>query len=672
MSVEAKPLTELHELAVNTIRTLAMDAVQAANSGHPGAPMGLAPLGYVLYTRIMRHNPADPKWPNRDRFVLSNGHASMLQYALLHLCGYDLPLEEIKRFRQWGSRCPGHPEYGVTPGVEVTTGPLGQGFANGVGFALAEAMLAERFNRQGHEIVDHHTYVVCGDGDMEEGITSEAASLAGNLGLGKLIAVYDDNEIQIEGSTHLAFSEEVAGRFKAYDWSVHELRREATLEEIELALGEAQGVTDRPSLIILPTHIGYGSPHKQDTAAAHGEPLGEEEVRLTKEALGWPATEPFFVPEEVRELFAAVPKRGAELEREWAALFEEYAAENPGQAEDFERVSHRGTPELPPISEAPSFAAGDPPIATRAASGKALNWLAPRVPELLGGAADLAPSTATHLEGEPDVLRHSFRGRNLHFGVREHAMGAIVNALTIEGLRAYGATFLTFSDYMRGAIRLAAVMEIPSIFIFTHDSIWLGQDGPTHQPIEQLAALRAMPNLDVIRPADVRETFLAWLWLLATSDVPTALALSRQKLPVLDPERIPDDAIERGAYVHRDPDGAVPQLILIGTGSEVSLCLEAADLLSAEGIAARVVSMPCSERFARQSHEYRNEILPPTLPVRLSVEAGSPLGWNRWVGDHGASYGLTRFGASAPGPVVARHLGFFPEAVARRAKELLG
>jgi transketolase len=670
MTVEAVPETRVDELAVNTIRTLAMDAVQKANSGHPGAPMGLAPLGYVLFTRVMRHNPANPKWPNRDRFVLSNGHACMLQYALLHLCGYDLTLDDIRSFRQWGSRCPGHPEYGHTPGVEVTTGPLGQGFANGVGFALAEALLAERFNREGEELVDHRTYVVCGDGDMEEGISSEAASLAGNLGLGKLTAIYDDNEIQIEGSTHLAFREKVAGRFEAYGWSVHELPDEADMTEIELALREAQGVDDRPSLIVLPTHIGYGSPNKQDTAAAHGEPLGEEEVRLTKEALDWPTQEPFFVPEEVREAFAPVLERGIEAEGEWSSLFEEYAADNPEPAAEFTRVTHRDPPPLPPIAEAPTLTPDDGPIATRAASGKALNWLAPRIPELLGGAADLAPSTATQLDGEPSVTRHAFRGRNLHFGVREHAMGAIVNGLAIEGLRAYGATFLTFSDYMRAAIRLSALMQIPSIFVFTHDSILMGEDGPTHQPIEQLAALRAIPNLEVIRPADYRETFLAWHWLLGRSSVPTALVLTRQKIPVLDPAAIPDDAVERGAYVHREPDGD-PELILIGTGSEVSLSLDAADLLADDGIAARVVSMPSSERFAAQSAEYRDSVLPPSITARLSVEAASPFGWARWVGDRGASMAIDRFGASAPGPVVAEHFGFTPVTVAARARELL-
>ena len=662
----------LDELAINTIRTLAIDAVQKANSGHPGTPMGLAPLGYVLYTRIMRHNPRNPDWPNRDRFMLSGGHASMLQYALLHLCGYDLSLDEIKSFRQWGSKTPGHPEYGITPGIEVTTGPLGQGFANAVGFALAEAMYAERFNRQGHEIVDHHTYVTLGDGDMEEGITSEAASLAGNFGLGKLIAIYDDNEIQLSGPTKVSFSENVPERFEAYGWSVHQLAHDVSIEEIEIALREAQGVTDKPSLIALPTHIGFGSPNKQDTSAAHGSPLGVEEVKLTKEALGWPSQEPFFVPEEVRERFAEVVRGGEAAEAEWSALYEEYAEDNPELAREFERVCARDAPELPPISEMPTFSPDDGPLATRSASGKALNWLAPRVPELLGGAADTAPSNATHLDGEPDVRRHEFRGRNLDFGVREHAMGAIINALTIEGMRAYGATFFCFSDYMRGAVRLAAVMEIPSIFIWTHDSFLLGEDGTTHQPVEQLASLRAMPVLEVIRPADVRETFLAWHWLIERSSVPTALILTRQKVPILDPELVPDDAVDRGAYVLRDPDGADPELILIGTGSEVSLCLDTADLLGGEGIAARVVSMPCSERFAAQEQAYRDEVLPPALKKRLSVEAGSPLGWVRWVGDEGASVGIDHFGASAPAAVLAEKFGFTPDAVAARARELLG
>jgi len=662
------PEDQLDQLAVNTIRTLAMDAVQKANSGHPGTPMGLAPLGYVLYSQVMRHNPENPEWANRDRFVLSAGHACMLQYSLLHLCGYDVSLDDIKAFRQWGSKCPGHPEYGHTPGIEISTGPLGQGVANAVGFALAEAHQAAQFNRPGGEIVDHHTWVVCGDGDMEEGISSEAASLAGNLGLGKLVAIYDDNEIQIEGSTHLAYRDKVAGRFDSYGWSVHQLKIDSSLEEIRDALLEARGVTDRPSLVILPSHIGYGSPNKQDSAAAHGAPLGEEEVRLTKENLGWPYEEPFTVPDEVYELFRGVRERGVEAEREWSAAFEEYASEHPDRAAEFQRVSKRHTPKLPPIADAPQFEAGGDPIATRAASGKALNWLAPQVPELLGGAADLAPSTATNLDGYDSVLRHDFGGRNFHFGVREHAMGAIVNALTVEGLRAYGATFLVFSDYMRGAIRMAALMEVPSIFVYTHDSIGVGEDGPTHQPIEHLASLRAMPNLEVIRPADVNETFLAWHWLLESPSVPTALVLSRQKLPILERSRIPDDAVEKGAYVYADSEGE-PELILIGTGSEVSLCLDAAELL--DGVAVRVVSMPSTSRFKQQDKAYRDSILPPGVRARMSVEFGSTLGWVRWVGDEGESVGIDHFGASAPFDEITKHFGLTPADIAERARALV-
>ncbi|HKJ36861.1 MAG TPA: transketolase [Solirubrobacterales bacterium] len=664
--------SDLDNLAVNTIRMLAIDGVQKANSGHPGAPMGLAPAAYVLWTRIMRHNPANPEWANRDRFILSNGHASMLQYSMLHLCGYDVTIDDLKSFRQWGSKCPGHPEYGDTPGVEVTTGPLGQGFANSVGFALAEGMRAERYNSDPHEVVDHHTYVFCGDGDMEEGISSEAASLAGNYGLGKLIAIYDDNKVQLSGPTDVSFSENVPERFEAYGWAVHRLPEDATLDQIELALREAREIADRPSLIDLPTHIGYGSPNKQDTASAHGSPLGPEEVELTKERLGWPYEEPFTVPDEVRELFAEVAERGVEAEREWSQQFEEYARESPELAEEFERTRGRHAPKLPPVSEAPVPGPGDGPIATRAASGQALNWLAESVPELVGGAADTAPSTKTFINDEATVLRHHFRGRNFDFGVREHAMGAIVNALTIEGMRAYGATFFCFSDYMRGAVRLAAVMGIPSIFIWTHDSFLLGEDGTTHQPVEHLASLRAMPVIEVIRPADARETFLAWHWLLGRCERPTALVLSRQKLPILDPGSIPDDAIERGAYVLREASGGDPQLILIGTGSEVSLCLEAAELLEGEGTPTRVVSMPCAELFAAQDQAYRDQVLPPALEARLSVEAASPLGWNRFVGPRGDSVALDHFGASAPADVLAEKFGFTPEAVAERGRALVG
>ena len=659
----------IDELAINTIRTLAMDAVQKANSGHPGTPMGLAPLGYVLYSRVMRHNPANPDWAGRDRFVLSAGHACMLQYACLHLCGYDLSLADIEQFRQWQSRTPGHPELHHTAGVEVSTGPLGQGVGNAVGFALAEAHLAAQFNRPGGEIVDHHTYFIASDGDMEEGIASEASSLAGYLGLGKLIGFYDDNKITIEGSTDLAYHDDVGKRYESYGWSVHRLDLNPSLERIEEAIAEAQSIADRPSLIIAPTHIAFGSPNKQDTAAAHGAPLGEEEVALTKRALGWDHPEPFTVPDEVRERFEAVKQRGIEAEREWDGRFEAYATEHADLAEQFTRLVDRVDPELPPAAEGPAFETGEQ-VATRSASGKALNWLAPHVPELIGGSADLAPSNSTNLDDYPSVRRHDFGGRNLHFGIREHAMGAIVNAMTIAGLRAYGATFLVFSDYMRGAIRLAAIMEIPSIFVYTHDSIGVGEDGPTHQPVEQVASLRAMPNLELIRPADAHETVLAWRWVLGGSDEPTAFALSRQKLPVLDRSAIPDDAIERGGYVYRDSDGT-PELILIGTGSEVSLCLEAADILEGEGTKVRVVSMPSTDRFDKQDDEYRDSVLPPALRRRISVEAGTTFGWERWVTDDGYSVGVDHFGASAPAGDVFNGFGLTPEAVAGHARELL-
>jgi transketolase len=661
--------TSIDALAINTIRTLAMDAVQKANSGHPGTPMGLAPLGYVLYSRVLNHNPADPHWPNRDRYVLSAGHACMLQYACLHLCGYDLTLDDIKQFRQWQSRTPGHPEYHHTEGIEISTGPLGQGVGNAVGFALAEAHLAAQFNRPAGDIVDHHTYFIASDGDMEEGISSEASSLAGYLGLGKLIGFYDDNKITIEGSTDLAYHDDVGKRYEAYGWSVHRLDIDASLERIQAAVEEAQSITDRPSLIIAPSHIAYGSPNKQDTAGAHGSPLGEEEIALTKKALGWGYPDPFTVPPEVYEHFEAVRARGLDAEREWEERFEAYAAEHADLAEQFTRVVNRRDPDLPPLSEAPAFETGDQ-VATRAASGKALNWLAPEVPELIGGSADLAPSTSTNLDDYESVRRHDFGGRNLHFGIREHAMGAIVNAMTIAGLRAYGATFLVFSDYMRGAIRLAAIMEIPSIFVFTHDSIGVGEDGPTHQPIEQVASLRAMPNLEVIRPADAHETVLTWHWVLGGSGEPTAMALSRQKLPVLDRASIPDDAIERGGYVYRD-SGGDPDLILIGTGSEVSLCIEAADILGAEETAVRVVSMPSTDRFDKQEESYRNEVLPPAVTRRISVEAGTTFGWERWVGDEGYCIGIDHFGASAPAADVYNGFNLTAEEIAGHARQLL-
>lgn len=662
---------ELEQLAVNAIRVLSMDAVQKANSGHPGAPMGLAPFGYVLYTQVLRHDPADPHWPDRDRFVLSGGHGCALQYSLLYLCGYDLGLDDLKQFRQLGSRTPGHPEYGLTPGIEVTTGPLGQGVANAVGFAIGRTRLAEMFNRDGEQVVSWRTFFECGDGDMQEGITSEAASLAGSLGLGHLVGVYDSNHIQIEGSTELAFHEEVAERFDAYGWDVRKLGLECTLSDIRTALEQAAQVKDRPSLIVLHTHIAHGSPNKQDTAAAHGSPLGEEEVKLTKQNLGYPSLEPFFVPDEVRALFAAIPGRGAELHARWSTAHERWSRANPELAAEFDRIREGGEASALVASKTPTIKPDGNGLATRSASGKALNWLKDLVPELIGGSADLAPSTDTHLNDEGDFLRHQFDGRNMHFGVREHAMGAIVNGLTLCGLRAYGGTFLTFSDYMRGSIRLAALAEIPSVFVFTHDSVGLGEDGPTHQPIEQLSALRAMPNLEVIRTADANETFQAWRWAITRSCAPVALVFTRQKLAVLDPERIPADAIERGAYVYSDPDGAA-DVLLIGTGSEVSLCVEAAGLLAADGIAARVVSMPSFERFAAQSQEYRDSVLPPGSPPRVSVEMAATLGWSDWVGERGLRIGIDSFGASAPLTDVLEHFGFTPKKVAERVKVSLG
>jgi len=664
----APPAAKLDELCINTIRTLAMDAVQKANSGHPGTPMALAPLAYTLYTRVMRHNPANAAWPNRDRFVLSCGHASMLLYSVLYLCGYGLELEDLENFRQLGSPCAGHPEYGHAPGIEATTGPLGQGISNCVGLALAERMLAARFNRDGHEIIDHHTFTIASDGDMEEGISSEASSLAGHFGLGRLIAFYDDNHISIEGDTALAFSEDVGARYEAYGWHVQRLGEDLAVERLEQAARAAMAVADRPSLIICRTHIAFGSPNKQDTAGAHGSPLGEEEVRLTKEAYGWPTEPAFYVPAEALERYRATIPRGEEAERAWNERLAAYRAEHPALAEELEAIFERRPPALPagPLKR---FEPGTK-IATRKASQEVLQVAAALVPSLIGGAADLAPSTLTLLDGGGAVERGAFEGRNLHFGIREHAMGAIVNGLALSGLRPYGATFLIFSDYMKGAIRLAALMELPSIFCFTHDSIGVGEDGPTHQPIEQLAALRATPNINVVRPADAHETALAWSFALRASETPTVLALSRQALVVLDPELIPDDAIERGAYILRDTDGD-PSLVLIGTGSEVGLCLAAADALAADGIAARVVSMPCMDRFERQPAGARERVLGAPGTPRIAVEAASPFGWDRWTGERGAVIGMRTFGASAPEAAVYAHFGITTAAIVEQAHALL-
>jgi transketolase len=658
--------TALDRLCIDTIRTLSMDAVQKANSGHPGTPMALAPLAYVLFTRTMRHNPRDPQWPDRDRFVLSCGHASMLLYSTLYLAGYDVSLEQdIMRFRQLGSRAAGHPEYGHMPGIEVTTGPLGQGISHAVGMALAERMLAARFNRPGHEIVDHRTFAIASEGDLEEGISGEASSLAGHLGLGRLISFFDRNHISIEGDTQLAFSEDVGKRYEAYGWHVQNLGEDIALDRLEAALQAAIEVQDKPSLIIVRTHIGQGSPHKQDTAAAHGSPLGEEEVKLTKQAMGWPSLEPFFVPEEALNEWRRCIERGAEFQSEWDNRLRAYEQEHPDLAAELARLV-KG--ELPAgwDAEVPKFHASGTMTATRKSSHTVLQWAAANVPELIGGSADLAPSTLTLIDGADSVEAGSYAGRNLHFGIREHAMGAIVNGINLHYLRAYGSTFFTFSDYMRGSIRLAALMKLPSIFVFTHDSIGLGEDGPTHQPIEQLAGLRAMPGLSVIRPAGANETALAWRHAIASDDHPSALVFSRQGIPTWNPAAIPGDAIERGAYVLRDSfkEPGVPDLILIATGTEVHICTAAADLLEADGIAARVVSMPCFEHFAAQDADYRDRVLPPACRARVSVEAASTLGWHQWVGDQGEAIGMETFGASAPAGALYKHFGFTPERVA--------
>jgi transketolase len=593
----------------------------------------------------------------------------MLLYSTLYLAGYDVSLEDdIERFRQLGSRAAGHPEYGHIPGVEVTTGPLGQGISHAVGMALAERMLAARFNREGHEVIDHRTFVIASDGDLEEGISSEASSLAGHLGLGRLISFYDQNHISIEGDTALAFSEDVGRRYEAYGWHVQNLGEDVELDRLEEALRAAIDADDRPSLIIVRTHIAQGSPNKQDTAGAHGSPLGEEEVRLTKQAMGWPSEEPFFVPEEALRHFRSCIERGAELQAEWDKRVDAYGEEHPELAQELRRVIKR---ELPQgwDAEVPRFHASGSMTATRKSSQTVLQWAASRVPELVGGSADLSPSIAD----AGSVERDSFDGRNLHFGIREHAMGAVVNGLTLHYLRGYGSTFLVFSDYMRGSIRLAALMRLPSIFVFTHDSIGLGEDGPTHQPIEHLAALRAMPGITVIRPAGANETAMAWAYAIAATDHPSALVLSRQGIPTWNPSAIPRDAIERGAYVlrdsYREPDP--PQLILISTGTEVHICTRAADLLEADGIATRVVSMPCMEQFAAQEEQYRDTILPPSCRARVSVEAAATMGWHRWVGDLGETIGMEGFGASAPAGALYKHFGFTPDRVADTGREVV-
>ncbi len=646
-----------------------MDAVQKANSGHPGTPMALAPVAYTLYTRVMRHNPSDPDWFNRDRFVLSAGHASMLLYSILYLTGYPMTLEDLKHFRQVGWPTAGHPERKYSPGIEATTGPLGQGISMSVGVALAERMLAARLNRDGHEIVDHFTFTIASDGDMQEGVQSEAASLAGHLGLGRLIAFYDDNKVQLAGPTSQSFSEDVGMRYEAYQWHVQDIGEDLSVERLEAVTRAAMEVEDRPSLIILQSHIGYGSPHKQDSSSAHGSPLGEDEVRLTKEAYGWDPDKHFYVPEEALAHFRRCCERGHELQAEWEERFAAYRNAFPEEARLLQTIDRAELPEGWD-RDLPRFSPDADPMATRKASGEVIQWAAKSIPHLVGGSADLATSNNTDIEGAGDVERGQYEGRNLRFGVREHGMGAIVNGLGLHGFRAYGGTFLVFSDYMRGAVRLSALMKLPSIWIYTHDSIGLGEDGPTHQPIEHLAALRAIPRLNVVRPADANETALAWRFALRSRENPTALALSRQNLPILDPEAIPDDAIERGAYVLRDAAGGDPELILIGTGSEVSLCLEAADQL--ESVRVRVVSMPCMDTFTKADEAYRERVLPAACRARVAVEAASPLGWDKWIGEAGAFIGMESFGESGPYRDVFAHFGITADRVAQTGRELIG
>ncbi len=663
--------TSLDQLCINTVRTLAMDAVQQADSGHPGTPMALAPLAYVLWQRHLRYNPANPDWFGRDRFVLSAGHACMLLYAVLYLTGYDLSLDDIKQFRQWGSRTPGHSEHGLTPGVEATTGPLGQGVGNAVGMALAEAHLATLFNRPGHAIVDHCTYFVASDGDMMEGVSHEACSLAGHLKLGKLIGIYDDNRITIDGKTDLTFSDDTARRFESYGWHVERVADGNDLGALDAALAAARRQGDRPSLVIVRTHIAYGSPHKQDTPEAHGAPLGAEEVKLTKQRLGWPSLEPFYVPEESLEHWRRVRDRGARLEAEWRKRHDAYRAAHPDLAAELERRLAGRFPEAWD-ADLPAFAPTDAQ-ATRAASGKVLNAVAAKLPELIGGSADLAGSTNVVFKNGGDVAAGSWGARNIHFGVREHGMGAIMNGLALHGgVRPVGSTFLIFSDYMRPPIRLAALCHLPAIYVFTHDSIGLGEDGPTHQPIEQLASLRAIPHLTVLRPADATEVVEAWRAAVQHQTGPVALVLTRQKVSVIDRARYgPANGLRLGAYVLADAPGGKPAVILMASGSEVELVLGAYEQLAAAGLAARVVSMPSMEFFASQPQEYRDAVLPPAVGARLAVEAASPQPWYRWVGDHGAVLGLERFGASAPYQRIYRELGLTVENIVRRAKQLL-
>jgi transketolase len=667
---QVKRGSELDQLCINTIRMLVVDAVEKARSGHPGMPMEAADIGYILWTRFLKHSPANPKWPNRDRFVLSAGHGSMLLYALLHLTGYEVSLEDIRQFRQWNSITPGHPEYGHTPGVETTTGPLGQGFSNGVGMAMAQEYLAQYFNRSGYPLVDYFIYGLVSDGDMMEGVSAESASIAGHLGLGRLIYVYLDNRITIEGSTELTFTEDVAKRFDAYGWHVQKVDG-YDHSQIVSALSAAQQEADKPSLIIARTHIGYGSPNKQDSASAHGEPLGPEEAVLVRQQFNWPETL-FHIPQEAQAHCRLCLDRGRDWVAEWTSLFNAYATEYPDLARQWKEC-HEGKWPEGWEADLPQFGPDQGPIATRSASGKVLEAVAPRLYGLLGGSADLAPSTKTYVKGL-GVIKVDTCGRNIHFGIREHAMAGILNGIALsQALVPYGSTFLVFSDYMRPSIRLAALMNLQVIYVFTHDSVAVGEDGPTHQPVEHVAALRVIPNLVVVRPADANETSFAWKLALNRKEGPTAIILTRQKLPIIDQGRFASpEGLLRGGYILAEAPEGPPEAIIVATGSEVHLALAAYDRLTQEGIATRVVSMPSWEVFEDQEALYREQVLPDSVKARVGIEAGVPMGWERYVGNKGRVIGIQRFGASAPGAVVFEKLGFTPEAVVDAVKATLG
>jgi len=660
----------LDELSIDTIRTLSIDMVQKANSGHPGLPLGAAPMAYVLWQRHLRHNPRSPHWPDRDRFVLSAGHGCALLYSLLYLTGYDLTLDDLKAFRQWESRTPGHPEFHLTPGVEATTGPLGQGTANAVGMAMAERWLAHRFNRPGHTIVDHRTFCLVGDGDLMEGISSEAGSLAGHLKLGKLVYIYDDNHVTLDGPAKQSFTEDVLARYAAYGWQVMRVENGNTdLDSIDRAIQTAVGQQERPTIIAVRTTIGYGSPHKAGTSAAHGSPLGPEEVALTKKALGWEWTDAFHVPEDALRQFRGAVEKGVKAEADWERRFEAYAKAFPDLAEAW-REERKGA--LPPgwDAELPKWKAGES-LATRVASGKSINAIAKKVPWLLGGDADLSESTKTKIEGDADFDGQTGEGNNIHYGVREHAMAGIANGMAYHGgVRPFVATFFCFSDYMRPSVRLAALNHLSTIFVWTHDSIGLGEDGPTHQAVEQLMSLRAMPYFSIIRPGDANETAEAWRATMEHREGAVGLVLCRQNIPVLDRSGAKGD-VSRGAYILAEASGGKPRMILIGTGSELQLAVAGRQKLEAEGVATRVVSMPCWEFFENQPREYRDEVLPPSVRARLSIEAGVTLGWQKYVGDKGGSIGVDRYGASAPGEVVMREYGFTVDHVVEFARGLL-